>query len=118
MTTNGSVAIVNRAGAGQSRSLAARVAKPCAASNFRNDRATDDDPTSGFCAQSQNRGLSRSETTEHTPLWYGPRLRPAFVAQLLAQVFYPVPPDAPSATAAYEQGLARGDYRTGLGRRL
>ena len=29
---------------------------------------------------------SRNETAEHVPLWYGPKLRPLFVTQLLGQM--------------------------------
>lgn len=39
---------------------------------------------SGACARD---GLPRFETEEAAPLWYGPILRSAFVAQVLGQVF-------------------------------
>ena len=122
MTANGSFAIANAAGTSYPRSLAARVAKPCAASDFRNDTAADDHAANRFSGRSRAQGPSHSGTAEHAPLWYGPRLRPAFVAQLLGQVLHPTPPDATSAAAAYaaayEDGLARTFHRAGLDRQI
>jgi len=43
---------------------------------------------------------SRFETGSGTPLWYGPRLRPAFVAQVLGQVL-PGSSVPSSSTPAY-----------------
>jgi hypothetical protein len=51
---------------------------------------------------------SRFETTDSEPLWYGPRLRPAFVAQVLGQVF--ASENSPSAPVAYR----RNEIPTGL----
>jgi hypothetical protein len=48
-------------------------------------------------------GSSRFETEESAPLWNGPRLRPAFVAQVLGQVF--------AATERRESSLPTA-YRT------
>jgi hypothetical protein len=50
-------------------------------------------PGSNESASAYNSGAnagtrpSRFETPASEPLWYGPRLRPAFVAQVLGQVF-------------------------------
>ncbi len=118
MAANGSFAIVNRTGATLPRSLAARVASPCATSDFRNDGEAEEGAANRFGGRPQGQNLSRFETSEYAPLWYGPRLRPAFVAQLLGQVLYPAPPDAASAAAAYEEGLAREFHRAGFERHI
>ncbi len=118
MIANGCYAIANKAGTSHSRGLVMRVAKPCAESNFRNDRAVEDGAANRLREPSRTQGLSQSETAGHAPLWYGSRLRPAFVAQILGQVLYPAPPDATSAVAAYEEGLARGFRRANFDRHV
>jgi hypothetical protein len=118
MTANGSFAIVNASGASHPRNLVARVTKARAASDFRNDTTARDGTANRFAAAPHAQNLSQSETGEHAPLWYGPRLRPAFVAQVLGQLLYPAPPDATSAAAAYEEGLARALPDAGLDRHV
>jgi hypothetical protein len=54
---------------------------------------------------------SRNETTLREPLWNGPRLRPAFVTQILSQAFFSAEPDPALGRVAYTQygnGAARG----------
>ena len=61
------------------------------------------------------RPLSRNGTDEAAPLWNGPRLRPAFVAQVLGQVMMDRAP-ASGAAAAYRQPvaqIARGAFFNG-----
>jgi len=118
MTANGSFAIVNASGTSHPRSPAVRVTKARAASDFRNDTTAGDGTANRFGAAPHAQNLSQSETNDHAPLWYGPRLRPAFVAQVLGQVLYPAPPDATSAAAAYEEGLVRARPHAGLDRQV
>jgi hypothetical protein len=65
---------------------AARVEKSadCAGSHgeYRGARAHSD----RRAAQPDRRAVSRTGTLETAPLWYGPRLRPPFVAQIIGQV--------------------------------
>jgi len=68
------------------------------ASNAR--RSADDSPTQKFHA-------SHPETVAYDPLWDGPRLMPAFVAQILGQ--YASPAGKPEQPTRYEpSGLQRG----------
>ncbi len=48
--------------------------------------------------------LSRSGTVTGAPLWNGPALRPAFVAQVIGQVLMDQKPSVPSA---YRQAVAQ-----------
>jgi hypothetical protein len=53
--------------------------------------------------------LSRNGTLEGAPLWNGPRLRPAFVAQVLGQVMMePAKPALNAAPNAYTQATQIG----------
>ena len=55
------------------------------------------------------RTASRNGTTEFAPLWDGPRLRPAFVTQLLGQAFPHVDsPDRRSGSAYVAHRSERG----------
>jgi hypothetical protein len=63
--------------------------------------------------------MSRTGTFEHAPLWYGPRLRPAFVAQVLGQVFATGETCDPRSVAiTYEEGGATGTAPARLDRRI
>ena len=59
--------------------------------------------------------LSQSGTDEHMPLWYGPTLRPLFVAQLLGQMMQNETPDHRSAVLVYGENarqFLRGSFDT------
>jgi hypothetical protein len=53
--------------------------------------------------------VSYSGTESRTPMWDGPRLTAAFVAQALGQVMAGGAPDPRSALAAYERDHIRGN---------
>ena len=56
-------------------------------------------------ASYRQHAVSHSDTGDNASLWNGPRLRPAFVAQVLGQKLYPQPFDSRSVLAAYEGGI-------------
>jgi hypothetical protein len=51
--------------------------------------------------------LSRNETIDVAPIWEEPRLVPAFVTQLLAQVMDERAPEAKSAASAYRNSAPK-----------
>jgi hypothetical protein len=51
---------------------------------------------------------SRHETDAYDPLWDGPRLVPAFVAQILGQCFAPA--GKPDSVAPYEPPRPEGEH--------
>lgn len=115
MTSSGNLTIVSDTGTSHPRNLSARVAKSRFAGNLYNAPAHGGGGTR--CdARLDLHPLSHSGTRERTPLWYGPRLRPAFVAQVLGQVLFPESPDPRSALAAYDEGRARPLPRAVLNR--
>ena len=90
------------------RMSAVRVEKARNTSNFCDDTLRGNHDADARDPRAAQRGVSRSETDERAPLWHGPRLRPAFVAQVLGQVLTPDGArDARSVFAAYEDVAAR-----------
>lgn len=73
--------ISNAAG---SRVVRVEKSADCAGSHgeYRGDRTQPERRT----AQPDRRAVSRAGTFETAPLWYGPRLRAPFVAQIIGQV--------------------------------
>jgi len=63
-------------------------------------------------ARSRFAHLSQNGTSENAPLWHGPRLCAAFVAQVLGQVMGTAAPSQAGACAAYGKG--RGIARLGF----
>ncbi len=68
----------------ESRALRVEKSADCAGSHgeYRGARAHSDRRT----ARPDRRAVSRAGTPETAPLWYGPRLRAPFVAQIIGQV--------------------------------
>lgn len=94
------------------RAGAVRVEKVRNASDLGDERLHDRAPRTPHDEAYAARDLSQSETREYAPLWHGPRLRPAFVAQVLGQAMLPREmQDTRSVFAAYEEGAARGPSR-------
>lgn len=117
MTGNALITNATAAAARAVRTRAVRVEKACNTSNFGHETLRGNHEARAHDPRLAQRGLSRSETDECAPLWYGPRLRPAFVAQVLGQVLTPDGAhDARSVFAAYEDVAARGTARPILDR--
>jgi hypothetical protein len=86
MTAIGALPVLPGGSSGAAGSRALRVEKPrdCAGAHgeYRNCETPDERRTS----TGDRRDLSQRETVRSAPLWYGPRLRAPFVAQVLGQV--------------------------------
>lgn len=67
------------------RALPPRVEKSRFSNKMHGERRDDERFARANDAQLRNANLSRFETIESAPLWHGPRLRAAFVAQILGQ---------------------------------
>jgi len=74
--------------------------------------AADGGDARGNEARSRFAHLSQNGTEESAPLWHGPRLRAAFVAQVLGQIMGTQPPSQAQACSAY--GSGRGVARLGF----
>jgi len=86
-----------------------RVEKPRNASDLGHETRRGEHEAGRRDPRLAPRMLSQSDTNERAPLWYGPRLRPAFVAQVLGQVMAPDGEhDCRSVFAAYEDVATRG----------
>ncbi len=90
------------------------VARPCPAGNYNHSK-TLDEHNAAFERRGTHRLATRDPahpcqngTIEYAPLWNGPRLRPAFVAQVLGQVMMDRRDQAASlARVAYGRGVAQ-----------
>lgn len=117
MTGNALITNATAAAARAVRTNAVRAGKTGNTSNFGRETLCGNHEDGRRDPRLAQRGLSRFETDERAPLWYGPRLRPAFVAQVLGQVLTPDGAhDARSVFAAYEEVAARGAARPILDR--
>lgn len=83
-----------------SRPRGLRVEKAHITSDLRNETPPDDERRSAGRRAQDARNVSRFDTASSEPLWNGPRLRAAFVAQVIGQLLEerPVP-----AHAAYRR---------------
>jgi hypothetical protein len=98
------VAIVTAGGPYRLRALNARVEKLRSGSGLRDDRERSAENSASNAARRNASSLSRYETVQSEPLWNGPQLNAAFVAQLLGQVLAdPAADDGRSALAAYRE---------------
>ena len=119
MTGTGLIASVTNAGIAATHGRALRVEKARNTSNSGHDTLHGNHDAGHRDPRVAKRGLSRSETDERAPLWHGPRLQPAFVAQVLGQVLTPNGRcDARSVFAAYEDVAARCAAGPVLDRRM
>jgi hypothetical protein len=108
MTCARDLAISSGAPAPALRERIARVEKPNASNTLRQKPGSDESESAYQPGASARARSSRFETADSEPLWYGPRLRPAFVAQVLGQVF--ASENVSSAPVAYR----RDSIPTGL----
>lgn len=78
------------------------VEKISSRTGFDGEYASRQQPQSWICTAAGKRAPSRSGTDESDPYWDSPRLKPAFVAQVMGQV-YGTNGNPPSAGAAYRR---------------
>ena len=83
------------------------VEKSSAQRQFDGEYDADDVPRSTKIPQRSTRGLCQFETEDHASFWNGPRLRPAFAAQVLGQAMNAEQNSAPRVQAAYRGFAAR-----------
>jgi len=100
MTCDGGFAIVRTGAGGAWRPHAPRVEKARHGSDLRNDSGAASGRGAHGPRFADGSALSRSGTGARAPLWNGPPLDPAFVAQLLGQALGGASPAA-KAQAAY-----------------
>ncbi len=86
MTATGALAVARRADAFHPRLAAPRVGKAADANALHGERRDNARQQHDGGRENAQAALSRSGTEACAPLWYGPQLRPAFVAQILGQV--------------------------------
>lgn len=108
MSGIGTFAIVARAPAQTLRAASARVEKACESNTLHNDARHEDFAAAGSARAHANSALQQNETQSCAPLWHGPRLRAAFVAQVLGQVMPEDNKTARSPAAAYQKPVAQG----------
>jgi len=111
MTDACTFAIVAATGIARSRAVVPRIEKPCGDKELheRVDLQPPGDSTND--ARREPRRPSHSGTTSNAPLWNGPRLQAAFVAQVLGQVLAPQASSPHLALAAYQRDDVRGLQR-------
>jgi hypothetical protein len=109
MTSVRELTITSRAQAPGPREQVARVEKPNASSTLRRKAASPAAEQANASRSRRTPRVSRFETDEFAPLWYGPRLRPAFVAQVLGQAFPAANSQRAESSAAYRgEGVPSG----------
>lgn len=106
MTGNGHIMTVSAAARAPARQTFARV-ENARQTSVLYDRSAQRDSEDDTChLRMPVTGPSQSDTGDCVPLWHGPRLRPAFVAQILGQVLtHASRCDPHSIFAAYEDGM-------------
>jgi hypothetical protein len=107
MTSAAAFAIVTSGGISSLRQTCARVEKLRDCSDLRNDWRRPEEKSGAHSTFTSRKDLSRNETAAREPLWNGPQLNAAFVAQVIGQVMADdsVKPPA-SASAAYRHHVA------------
>jgi hypothetical protein len=85
MSGQAGFAIVGGAGFSSLRALSPRVEKPRCSNGLHGERRGEDRNARANSEPISAGTLSRSETFVVAPVWHGPRLRAAFVAQILGQ---------------------------------
>ena len=103
--------IATRAKDSDARVPCAAVEKSSPRGQLGSEPRHDERPAHSQRPLDANPRRSRNETTLRAPIWYGPRLRPAFVTQILSQAFFGAEPDPALGRVAYAQdgnGAARG----------
>lgn len=107
MTTIAAYPLLTCAQTKRSWSDARAARKSSAQQQFHGEYESADAKRSPKIAQMATRALCQFETQDHASLWNGPRLRPAFVAQVLGQAMNTAEVSAPRAQAAYRGSAVR-----------
>jgi hypothetical protein len=94
-----------------------RIAKASLSNAFGDDRETSEECWDGHSAPPCQLQMYQSGTTRSAPLWNGPSLRPAFVAQVLGQVMMEGHIQTPDLIVLeYRRGVSRSPAATLLDR--
>jgi hypothetical protein len=100
--------IVAANGIARSRAIVASAGKPRCDKGLQENVTAQAARNEAQDARSGRGQESRSGTYSNAPLWNGPRLQAAFVAQVLGQVLAPQTGDLRLAIAAYQRDHVRG----------
>lgn len=118
MSGNGLIPVASASSASGARAGRTRVEKACQTSDLNDGALQNDQRHAQLHGGAALAKPSQSETKDYAPLWYGPRLRPAFVAQVIGQVMKTGQArDRRSVFAAYEDG-GRATARMTFDRRI
>jgi len=107
MTDACTLPIVAASGIARSRVVVGRIEKPRCDKGLRDNVTAQTPEESAERARGDRRRPSHSGTESNAPLWNGPRLQAAFVAQVLGQVLTPRTNDPRLALAAYQRDDVR-----------
>ena len=107
MTDACTLPIVAASGVARSRSVVARIEKPRCDKGLQENVTTQASHETARNARGDHKRASHSGTESNAPLWNGPRLQAAFVAQVLGQVLAPPIRDPRLALAAYQRDDVR-----------
>jgi hypothetical protein len=99
--------IVAATGTARLRMVVGRIENPCSDKELRENVTAGPQHQGASDAGHERRRASHSGTTSNAPLWNGPRLQAAFVAQVLGQVLSPPSSNPQSALAAYQRNDVR-----------
>jgi hypothetical protein len=99
--------VVAASGIARSHAVVTAVEKACCDKGLRENVVTQPPRENANDTGRERRRASHSGTTSNAPLWNGPRLQAAFVAQVLGQVLAPQTGDRQSALAAYQRDDVR-----------
>jgi hypothetical protein len=99
--------VVAASGIARSRAVVTAVEKPCCDKGLQENVTAQPPRERANDVRSERRRASQSGTTSNAPLWNGPRLQAAFVAQVLGQVLAPQTGDPQLALAAYQRDDVR-----------
>lgn len=105
MSGTGTFAIVANASAHSLRAAHARVEKASASNTLHNEARAEDFTSPGSQLACTRHASSQNDTDMRAPVWHGPRLRAAFVAQVLGQMMHDEKKTALSPAAAYHKPL-------------
>jgi hypothetical protein len=99
--------IVAANGIARSRAVVSSIEKPCGDKGLQESVTAETPRETAHNVRNDRRRASHSGTKSNAPLWNGPRLQAAFVAQVLGQVLAPQIADPRLALAAYQRDDVR-----------
>jgi hypothetical protein len=107
MTDSCTFPIVAATGIASARTTVGAVEKPRCDKGLQQDVTSQPPQETASGVRRERRRASHSGTNSNAPLWNGPRLQAAFVAQVLGQVLAPQSSDPRLALAAYQRDDVR-----------